>query len=66
MPAIEFERFAADGGDLDPGQQNRLEEQGTVFKRGSNNHDDLERFRADIISTFREMFGDALPRFDGK
>ena len=42
MPAVEFDRFAADGGDLDPGQQNRLEEQGTVIKSGSNDHDDLK------------------------
>ncbi len=55
-PADVFARYAADGGDLDPGDQRRLEEQGTVIRRVSNDHDDIERFRADIIATFEEMF----------
>lgn len=56
VPAVEFDRFAADGGDLKPEQQNSLEEHGTVIKRVSNDHDDVERFRADIVATFQEMF----------
>jgi hypothetical protein len=57
VPAIEFDRYAADGGDLDPDHQRRLEEQGTVIKRVSNDHDDVGRFRADIIAAFEEMLG---------
>jgi hypothetical protein len=60
-PADVFARYAADGGDLDPEHQARLEEQGTVTKRVANDHDDLERFRADVIAAFEEMFGDVLP-----
>jgi uridine kinase len=41
--------------------QNRLEEQGTIIERIPNDHDDIERFRADIIAAFEEMFRDALP-----
>jgi hypothetical protein len=59
VPAVEFDRFAVDGGDLDPDHQSRLEEQGTVFRRVPNDHDDIERFRADIIAAFEEMFGGA-------
>jgi len=56
-PVDVFARYAADGGDLDPDHQRRLEEQGTTIKRVSNDHDDIERFRADIIAAFEEMFG---------
>jgi hypothetical protein len=59
VPLDVFARYAADGGDLDPDQQNRLEEQGAIFKRVPNNHDDVERFRADIIAAFEELFGGA-------
>lgn len=55
-----FARYAADGGDLVPDHQNRLEEQGTVIRRVPNDHDDIERFRADIIAAFEEMFGGVL------
>jgi hypothetical protein len=54
-PVDVFARYAADGGDLDPDHQNRLEEQGTIIKRVPNDHDDIERFRADIIAAFEEM-----------
>ena len=57
-PSVEvFATYAADGGDLDPDDQNRLEEQGTITKRVPNEHDDIERFRADIIAAFEDMFG---------
>jgi len=56
-PVDVFAQYAADGGDLDPDQQARLEERGEMFKRVSNNHDDVERFRADIVSAFQELFG---------
>ena len=65
---VEFDRYAADGGDLDPDHQKRLEEQGTIIKRVPNDHDDIERFRADIIAAFEEMFRGVLPArtVDGK
>jgi len=56
VPAVEFDRFAADGGDLDPEHQKRLEERGVIITRVPNNHDDIERLRADIIAAFEEMF----------
>jgi hypothetical protein len=65
VPAVEFDRFAADGGDLDPDHQKRLVEQGTTIKRVPNNHDDIERFRSDIIVAFEEIFGDVFPTVDG-
>jgi hypothetical protein len=57
--AVEFDRYAADGGDLDPDEQVRWEEQGAIIKRVSNEHDDIERFRGEIIAAFEEMFGGA-------
>jgi hypothetical protein len=60
VPADMFDRYAADGGDLDPAHQGRLEEQGTVIKRVRNDHDDMERFGADILAAFEEMFEGAL------
>jgi hypothetical protein len=56
VPIDVFDRYAADGGGIDPDHQNRLEEQGTIIKRVPNDHDDIERFRADIIAAFEEMF----------
>jgi hypothetical protein len=61
VPVDVFARYAADGGDLVPDYQNRLEEQGTIIKRLPNDHDDIERFRADIIAAFEEMFRGVLP-----
>jgi len=52
VPVEKFAKFAADGGDLDPDHQRRLEEQGAIIRRVSNDHDDIERFRADIIAAF--------------
>ncbi|MEJ2737382.1 MAG: hypothetical protein P8189_28145 [Anaerolineae bacterium] len=51
-----FAAVAADGGDLDPDHQSRLEERGLLLKRVPNEHDDIHRFRADIIAAFEEMF----------
>ena len=56
-----FARYAADGGDLDPDHQKRLEERGATITRVPNDHDDIERFRADIIAAFEEMFSGVLP-----
>ena len=57
VPAIEFDRFAADGGDLEPDQEKKWTIQGTTIIRVPNEHDDLERFRADIIAAFEDMYG---------
>jgi hypothetical protein len=65
VPAVEFDRFAADGGDLEPDQQNKWVAQGTTIIRVPNEHDDIERFRSDIIAAFEEVFGDVLPTVDG-
>jgi len=59
LPAIEFERYAADGGDLDAEEQKRWEERGVVIKRVPNEHDDIDRFRADIIAAYEEIFRSA-------
>ena len=56
VPSVEFDRFAADGGDLEPDQQKEWVSQGTTVIRVSNEHDDIERFRADIIASFEEMY----------
>ena len=60
VPVHYFERFGADGGDLAPDHQKRLEEQGTMIRRVPNDHGVIERFRADVIAAFGEMFGDVL------
>ena len=65
-PVDVFARYAADGGDLDPDHMNRLVEQGTTIKRVPNDHGDIERFRAEIIAAFEEMFRDVLPTVDGE
>jgi hypothetical protein len=61
IPASYFEKFGADGGDLEPEDQKRLEKQGTIIRRVRNEHDDVDRFRVDIIAAFEEMFRGALP-----
>jgi hypothetical protein len=61
IPVGYFERFGADGGDLEPEHQKILEEQGTIIRRIPNEHDDIDGFRADIIAAFEEMFRAALP-----
>jgi hypothetical protein len=57
IPAYYFEKYGADGGDLTPDDEHRLEKQGTTIKRVPNEHDDVEKFRADVIATFEEMSG---------
>ncbi len=68
VPVDVFDKYAADGGDLDPKHQKRLEEQGTMIIRVPNDHNDIERFRADIVAAFEEMFRGMLPvkPVDGK
>jgi hypothetical protein len=63
IPDHYFERFAAGGGDLAPEHERRLVEQGTLIRRVPNDHDDIDRFRADIVSAFEELYGgDSLDR----
>lgn len=57
VPIDIFDRLAADGGDLTPGQQKELEKRGMILRRVCNEHDDIERFRSDIVATFEEMLG---------
>lgn len=59
VPVDLFALIAADGGDLNLDHQQQLATQGTIIKRVPNEHHDLERFRADIIAAFVELFGRA-------
>jgi hypothetical protein len=56
IPLRYFEKFAADGGDLSPEQERRWIEQGTGIRRVPNDHDDVERFRAEVVAAFEELF----------
>jgi hypothetical protein len=60
-PIDVFAKYAADGGDLSPERQERLIGEGTVIRRVHNDHDDIARFRDDIVGAFDEMFADRLP-----
>ena len=57
VPVDIFDRFAIDGGDLTREQQKAWEKRGLILKRVSNDHDDMERFRSDIITAFEEVSG---------
>lgn len=57
VPAYEFDRFAADGGDLDANHEDRLIEQGVALMRVSNEHDDIDKYEADIIGAFQTLYG---------
>lgn len=54
-PRDVFAKYASDGGDLDPDDQQRLEERGAVISRVSNDHDDVVRFRSDILAAVERM-----------
>jgi hypothetical protein len=54
-PGDMFSKYASDGGDLDPDAQQRLEERGAVISRVSNDHDDVMRFRNDIVAAVERM-----------
>lgn len=56
VPAAEFDRLAADGGDLTEDQQRALESQGLVIRRVSNQHSDIARFKADVIAAYEALF----------
>jgi hypothetical protein len=56
IPDHYFEMYAAEGGDLAPEYQVSLEDQGVMIKRVPNDHHDVQRFRADILAAFEEMF----------
>ena len=55
VPDPEFDRFAADGGDLDPDQARYWAELGAMIKRVANDHDDVERFRREIVTACDEL-----------
>ena len=57
VPVDIFDQLSADGGDLAPDQQKEWEKRGMILRRVCNEHDDIERFRSDIIATFEEMLG---------
>jgi hypothetical protein len=63
VPAIEFDRFAADGGDLEPEQERRLVDQGVSIRRVPNEHNDVEKFKADVIAAFEGLFEGRLVQF---
>jgi hypothetical protein len=56
VPLKLFARYAADGGDLEAQEQRRLAERGMQIRRVANDHDDIERFRADVIAAFQALF----------
>ena len=58
VPDHLFNRYAGGGGDLDPDQQKRLGERGTTIRRVFNDHNNFEKFKADLIAAFTEMYGD--------
>jgi hypothetical protein len=55
IPDEYFARLDAVGGDLEPDQQRRLEQQGTAIRRVPNEHDDLARFKAEVIAAYGEL-----------
>ena len=64
IPTHFFERFAAEGGDLAPDHERRLVEQGTLITRVPNDHDDVERFRVDVVTAFEAKFGGVFSAAD--
>lgn len=56
VPAVEFDRFAADGGDLDPDDQEKWIGRGMKIFRVMNNYDDVEKFREDIVAAFEDLY----------
>jgi hypothetical protein len=63
VPAFEFDRFAADGGDLELDQERRLIDKGTSIRRVPNEHNDVEKFKADVIAAFEGLFEGRLVQF---
>jgi hypothetical protein len=55
VPDLEFDRFAADGGDLDPEQARYWSERGITLKRVTNDHHDVQRFKRDITAACDEL-----------
>jgi len=60
VPDKEFDRFAADGGDLDPDQARYWADQGVLINRVFNDHDDIERFKAEITVVCDEIIALSL------
>jgi hypothetical protein len=57
IPADVFDFYALDGGDLNPDQQGRFARQGAIIRRVANNHDTIDRFRADVVVAFESITG---------
>ena len=56
VPPYEFKRLAADGGDLDRKYEQRLMEEGATIRRVPNEHNNIYRFKTDIVSTFQSIY----------
>lgn len=61
IPPELFARADFEGGDLAPDHERRLVGQGAQIRRVENDHDDVERFRADIVAAFEDMCGEGRP-----
>jgi hypothetical protein len=53
---VEFDRFAADGGDLNPEQEAAWRARGLQISRVQNDHADIERFKSDLIAACDELY----------
>lgn len=58
VPEEEFDRFAADGGDLTPEQEREWRDRGLEFARVQNDHADVERFKSDILAACDQLLGE--------
>jgi hypothetical protein len=61
IPPDLFAKLDAEGGDLAPEHERRLLEQGALIRRVDNDHDDVDRFRADVVAAFEDMLGGDSP-----
>lgn len=55
VPAEVFAKHAVDGGGLNPADERRLEDQGTVIRTVRNDLEDINRFKSDVIATFESI-----------
>jgi hypothetical protein len=56
VPFLEFDRFAASGGDLTPAEEQLWKSQGLELARVFNNHNDYGKFQGDILAAFEKLF----------
>jgi len=57
VPQVEFDRFAADGGDLTAEQEAAWRARGLRFVRVQNDHADMGRFSSDILAACDRLLG---------